>query len=80
MYVCMYVCVYIYPQNNAFTISSVGLARLGLLLILICCLGSSFIVENPASSIVVEHPRLVWVFKALRKVGITVLCQNQYSL
>ena len=56
------------------------LARLSLLLALMACLGHIFLVENPASSIVVEHPRLIWVVKTLRKAGVVVLCQQLIRL
>lgn len=49
-------------------------ARVSLLVALIVCLDSIFIMENPERSAVVGHPRLVWVFKGLKAVGTEVLC------
>lgn len=51
-------------------------SRVSLLLLLIGCLGSSYILENPERSIILEYPRLRWTFRALKCLGVSALCFN----
>lgn len=48
-------------------------SRVSLLLLLIGCLGQSYVLENPERSIILEYPRLKWVIKALRRAGVRVV-------
>ena len=48
------------------------LSRTCLMLALTCALEFSWIVENPGSSCLLLHPRLVWLVKTLKAIGIQV--------
>lgn len=45
------------------------IVRTGLLAILLACLNSTFIIENPGSSAICWHPGLLWALKCLHKAG-----------
>ncbi len=51
-------------------------SRCSFLLLLITASGSVWLLENPASSIVMQHDRMQWLIKRLKKFGILVYRQG----
>lgn len=47
-------------------------SRCSLLLLLLGTLGFTYLLENPAQSIITAYPRLRWVLKALRRACVKV--------
>ena len=45
-----------------------------MVLALAACMQSSFLLENPASSVILLHPRLVYVLEQLKKFGCPAPC------
>ena len=52
---------------------------MALVILLTAALKSSFILENPASSRILMHPRLIEAFRGLRKVGVRVSFLHQIA-
>lgn len=48
-------------------------SRVSLLILLMGCLGQTYLLENPERSIITAYPRLTWVLKALRRAGVRVV-------
>ena len=54
--------------------------RCGLLLILVVAAGGNWVVEQPRSSLLFRHPRMVWVCKRLKALKeLLNTCQHQYA-
>ena len=51
-------------------------SRCSLLLLLITASGSVWLLENPASSIIMQHDRLQWLIKRLKMFGVLVYRQG----
>lgn len=47
-----------------------------LLMALIVCMDSVFVVENPGGSCILAHPRFQWFIKALRDAGVPVFLKQ----
>ena len=52
---------------------SCSLDRCALLMAVVVCIESVFLVENPSGSCLLSHPRLAWLFQRLRELEIGVL-------
>lgn len=50
--------------------------RSTLLMLLLACMDSVFLLENPGGSSILQHPRLVWLFQKLRGLRMPVLRQQ----
>jgi len=68
------VAILVYQRVNSFEkpnfISWVNSARTSLLIILIICCGGVPVLEQPSSSLVMEHDRMVWMLETLSRIKI----------